>query len=92
VLEAQVPVQAGRVVLLDDEAVCVLRAVRGTVARRLGRALRVALALVLVETVAGGGAPPRAPPTGAPPGASATALRGYGLALNCSGPLNATRQ
>jgi hypothetical protein len=53
VLQAQVPVQAGGVVLLDDEAVAVGRR-RVPVAGRLGRALRVALALVLRQAVAGG--------------------------------------
>ena len=71
-------------VLLDDVAIALLGTIRGTFAGRLGRALRVALALVLVETVAGGH-------THSVPARPAV-WRVYGVALNRSGPESPTRQ
>ena len=55
-LEAQVPVQAGRVVLLDDEAALARVGGAGVRRRPRGSGVRcgIALALVLVEPVAGG--------------------------------------
>ena len=82
-LEAQVPVQPRGVVLLDDEAR--VRRPRtpspSRVAGGLRRALRVALALVLVEPVTGGH-------THSVPARAVV----YGLRSNSSGPVSATWQ